>query len=107
MFTHGSRTPAFFMKGKKMAIAFNTDTNFNDVIKRQMMINRKTNLMMEQVVMADGRLELRIFVDGIKENEVQHNWTTPFKNVKCFLGNPWHEGAHAIVSNLRYVQIEP
>ena len=45
--THGSRTPAFH-EGKEMSITFKTDTNKSD--KRQMVINRKTNLIMEQVV---------------------------------------------------------
>ena len=105
---HGSRTPAIWIYDhRRLLIHFNTDSDVNSRYCSDELItlNQKIRIIVEQVMVSD-RPVVRIFIDQNMVHESPHNWKIPFKNVQCYLGDPWYPVAPVKVLYFNYEELK-
>ena len=101
---HGYRTPALWITNQIFLMAFNTDSNMNHYFEKSIALNKKMNVVMEQVLLSGTTPTIRIFVDQKLVHQHTHTWITPFEDVKVYFSDPWYDPANVEVSNFSYVQ---
>ena len=103
---HGDRTPAIFTRNDKLLIRSNIYSKSYFSKDHIIPLNQKINVKIQQVydMVITTQTDVRIFIDGNQIYETTHQWKIPFKNVKCYFGDPWYNPAPVRISNLRYTQ---
>ena len=93
----GSRIPGMWLKDQHFYIAFITGQGFNHDVP----LNQKISFKMERVLVA-GQSIVRAFIDQQPIYNQIRGFNEPFKNVKFYLGDPWHPPAPVKIFDLKY-----
>ena len=100
----GHKIPSVDMYDARLRISFpNGESTIHHDI--QVTLNETMEIKIRQQWSMENAVNTKIFLGDVEIFSKRNPNPKSYKNVRCYIGNPWQDAAHVIIKNLTYERV--